>query len=217
MKFDSSLLRASLGALVILALSVRARAADVPGTGQPRWAPLFNGRDLTGWQTLPGGQWLVLDGEIIGLSTKTDNRHGLLITEREYGDFRVRLKFKAITGNSGLYFRVQKTTTIAAVKGLQAEITSAGVEDGGLYETHGRNWVAKSDPAVVARIWKRADWNEMEVHAIGGDVTVILNGTKTVELRNDPGLRKGYIALQLHGRQDMDVRYKEIEIAVVGP
>ena len=41
---------------------------------------------------------------------------------------------------------------------------------------------------------------------------VQVNGKTTAEIRNDPGRRKGQIALQLHGGQDMDVAFKDIEI-----
>ena len=34
------------------------------------WTPLFNGKDLTGWHTMPGGKWEVVDGAITGISEK---------------------------------------------------------------------------------------------------------------------------------------------------
>ena len=52
----------------------------------------------------------------------------------------------------------------------------------------------------------------MTVVAVGGTLKVALNGVVMTELENDPGLAQGHIALQLHGSQDMDVYYKNIEI-----
>ena len=30
------------------------------------WRPMFNGKDLTGWHPVPGGEWKVVDGTILG-------------------------------------------------------------------------------------------------------------------------------------------------------
>jgi hypothetical protein len=43
-------------------------------------------------------------------------------------------------------------------------------------------------------------------------VTVYLNGYKTAEIKNDPGRTEGYIGLQLHGRMEMNVLFKDILI-----
>ena len=52
----------------------------------------------------------------------------------------------------------------------------------------------------------------MSVTAVGRNVTVRLNGTITAELKNDKGRVKGHFAMQLHGGQDMNVMFKDIEI-----
>ena len=72
------------------------------------WKKLFDGKSLAGWHQLPGGQWEVRDGVIIGTSDQSEARHGMLMSDERYGDFVVRLKFKAVKGNSGLYFRTDK-------------------------------------------------------------------------------------------------------------
>jgi hypothetical protein len=99
-----------------------------------------------------------------------------------------------------------------AVKGFQAEITPRGRGIGGLYETLGRAWVVRADGDTVADVFKEEDWNTMEVRAVGGDITVRLNGAKVAELTDDPGLPAGHIALQLHGNGHMDVRFRRIEM-----
>ncbi|NDK15989.1 MAG: DUF1080 domain-containing protein, partial [Armatimonadetes bacterium] len=55
-------------------------------------------------------------------------------------------------------------------------------------------------------------WNELIVEAKGRNVIVHLNGEKTAELKDDPGRLEGYFALQLHGGQDMEVRFKDLEL-----
>jgi len=84
----------------------------------------------------------------------------------------------------------------------------------GPYETGGRAWVAQPDPELIKKIYKPGQWNQMTVTAEGRHVVVRLNGTQTVELTDDPGRLEGHLALQLHGGQDMEVMFKEIELRV---
>lgn len=174
--------------------------------------PLFDGNTLDGWQALPGGNWKVKDGTIVGFQDKTEARHGILLSKKVYTDFIVKLKYKALKGNSGLYLRAEKIDHAVSVKGFQAEIDSNGGDVGGLYETLGRGWVSRVSPDKVKTFYKKHDWNEMVVKAIGKNTTVYVNGVKTAELKNDQGLTKGHFGLQLHGGQDMHVEYKDIEI-----
>ena len=175
------------------------------------WRPLFNHEDLEGWEMMPGGEWRVEDGILVGTSPASEERHGILVTDEEYDDFKLRVVYKANRGNSGLYFRVEKVGEPYNVAGFQAEIDPEK-DAGGLYETSGRAWVVQPDPADVERWYKPNDWNEMVVVAKGKDVAVYVNGEKTAELQDDPGRRKGYIGVQLHGEQEMDIRFRDIEI-----
>ena len=95
--------------------------------------------------------------------------------------------------------------------GFQAEI-DATKDVGGLYETNGRSWVSLPTPAQVATWFKPGEWNEMTVSARGGHIVVQINGKKSAELRDDPGRREGKFALQVHGAQDCDVWFKDLEI-----
>lgn len=178
---------------------------------EPAFTPLFDGKTLDGWHALPGGTWQVQDGAILGASDQSEKRHGLLLTDKTYGDFTVRLKFKVVKGNSGFYFRSEKVDTAVGVHGFQAEVANDPTV-GGLYETGGRAWVVKPDPALTKQIYKPGDWNQLTVAAHGRNVVVHLNGTKTAELTDDPGRLEGHLALQLHGGQDMEVMFKDIEI-----
>ena len=177
------------------------------------WSPLFDGKTFKGWHTLPGGKWKVEKGKIVGTSVKSDPRHGLLVTDNIYKNFELRIKYFAVKGNSGLYFRVKEVGGPYGVEGLQAEIDPLQGA-GGLYETGGRGWVVEPDPADVKKWYKPNEWNTMMVSAKGQSVVVHLNGYKTAEVHNDPGRTEGHIALQLHGGQDMLVSFKDIEIKI---
>ncbi len=184
-------------------------------SAEPPWKPLFNGKDLTGWQPVPGGKWEVVKGTIVGTSPKSEPRHGLLMTDARYKNFKVRARFKVTSGDSGFYFRTEKTKTRVSVKGFQAEVDNSP-EVGGLYETSLRAWVKKPDPKVIAKIVKKGAWTDLLVTAIGDDITVSLNGVLVTELLGDKKcLKEGHIALQLHGGQDMHVEFKDLAIIVL--
>ncbi|MDG2487443.1 MAG: DUF1080 domain-containing protein [Roseibacillus sp.] len=184
----------------------------ITATAEPPWKDLFNGRNLDGWHPVPGGKWEVLNGTILGTSPRSEPRHGLLMTDKRFKNFRVRAKFKVTSGDSGFYFRVEKTKTHVSVRGFQAEVDNSK-EVGGLYETSMRAWVRKPDPKVISKLVKPGTWTDLLVTAIGDNITVSLNGAKVTELLNDAKcLKEGHIALQLHGGQDMRVQFKDLAI-----
>ena len=175
------------------------------------WQPLFDGKTLKGWHTLPGGRWEVKKGILTGTSDAENKNHGLLITDKTFRDFTVSITYKAIKGNSGLYFRCDEVGGEVGVNGFQAEIDPYK-DAGGLYETGGRNWVIQPTADAVKKWFKPGKWNTMQVTARGRDITVYVNGIKSAALTNDPGRLEGHFALQLHGSMDMEVLFKNIKI-----
>ena len=133
-----------------------------------------------------------------------------MVTDKVFKDFTVRLKYKAVTGNSGLYFRIEEKG-FSGVSGFQAEIDPQ-MDAGGLYETNGRSWVSQPKPADVKKWYRPNEWNTMTVSAHGRRIAVDVNGFRTAELVDDPGRLEGKLALQVHGGQEGDVWFKDIEI-----
>ena len=173
---------------------------------------LFDGKSLSGWSPAPGGSWEVVDGAILGKSAKAEKRHGILLSDKSYGDFVVRAKFKVTQGDSGFYFRSERVPSKVSVNGFQVEVDSSQ-ETGGLYETGGRAWVNKPTPEdIPKKKYVPGEWTDLEVHAVGKNVTVKINGVVTSELKNDQGRTEGIFGLQLHGNMDMHVEYKDIRI-----
>ena len=78
---------------------------------QARCQPVFNGKDLSGWVPVAGGEWTVEDGVLVGKngqdwSTDPEKTGSWLRTERAYGDFRLELQYSINAGgNSGVFFR----------------------------------------------------------------------------------------------------------------
>ncbi len=175
------------------------------------WKPLWDGKTLSGWHEIGTGKWLIQDGAIHGVHARNERDYGHLVTDRNYTNFIVRLKYKSNQGNSGLYFRtVEKGSS--GVTGFQAEI-DPDKDTGGLYETNGRSWVVKPKARDVKGWYKPGEWNEITVEADGSRVVVHVNGIKTADLPKDTqGRSFGKLALQLHGGQDVDVWFKDLQI-----
>ena len=71
---------------------------------------LFNGQDLTGWQTVDGKPiqdgWEVVDGEIHLRSDR--GRAGNIVTTRQFCNFDLQFEWKITAGtNSGVKYRVR--------------------------------------------------------------------------------------------------------------
>jgi hypothetical protein len=190
-------------------MSPISNSSEVKANQVEKWQSLFNHKNLHGWHALPGGEWKVENGIIVGTSRADEPLHGILVSNKIYSDFKLKVTYKAIKGNSGVYFRVEKVNDPVHVYGFQVEIDPER-DAGGLYETGNRGWVAQPTPKDVKKWYKPNEWNEMVIIAKGKDVVVYINGYKTAELNNDPGRTKGYIGLQLHGNAEMNVMFKDI-------
>lgn len=190
---------------------VRWRNIRLKDLGRHVWKPLFDGKTLSGWTAHGGGEWKVVDGVIRGFNREDQKEHGHLFLDQPVKDFTARMKYRAVSGNSGFYFRTEKKEGAVGIQGFQAEI-DATKDAGGLYETRGRAWVSKPTEAQVKKYFKPGEWNEMTVSAHGRRIVVHVNGQKSAELRDDPGRLEGLIALQLHGGQDMEVLFRDLEI-----
>ena len=191
---------------------VLAGGAMLVCAGAGEWKPLWDGKTLSGWHIIGKGKWEIVDGTIHGTHSKEEKEFGHLVTDAVYRDFTVRLKFKSLQGNSGFYFRIEEKGA-SGVSGFQAEIDPAN-DVGGLYETNGRAWVEKPTAEAVKKWFKPNEWNEMTVSARGGHIRVTVNGIRSAELTNDPGRTEGRLALQVHGGQDCDVWFKDLEVQV---
>jgi hypothetical protein len=192
-----------LALVIVTQLSLRAAE---------NWQPLWDGKTLEGWHVIGRGEWKIEGGAIHGTHPASEEEYGHLVTDRSFTDFTIRLKFKALKGNSGLYFRIEEKG-FSGVTGFQAEI-DATKDVGGLYETNGRAWVSQPTPEQVATWYKPGEWNDMTVSARGGHIQVYVNGKKSAELMDDPGRKEGRFALQVHGKENVDVWFKDLEIQI---
>jgi hypothetical protein len=202
---------------IVVRCATVAALTSLASAGDDKSTALFDGKTLEGWSPLPGGTWSVEDGAIVGRSPASEKRHGILLSDGQYADFRVRAKFRVHKGDSGFYFRCEPVAGGVSVHGFQVEVDDSQ-ETGGLYETGGRGWVVKPKPEEIPKKkYRPGEWSDLELTARGGDVVVKINGVETARLTGDRGRTKGHIGLQLHGSMEMHVEFKDISISALSP
>ena len=175
--------------------------------------PIFNGKDLSGWVVMHGGEWTVEDGVLVGRngkdwSTNAEKSGSWLRTEKEYGDFALELEYAINSGgNSGVFIRAALEKN-PAFTGYELQILA----------DHGRPATKHSTGAlydVVAATQNMSkpggEWNHLKITAKGPHVTVILNGEKIIDYQTDRGTR-GYIGLQNHDDHAV-VKFRNIRLS----
>ncbi len=173
--------------------------------------PIFNGKNLNGWDGDPR-LWKVEKGILVG-STDGNKIAGntFLISEKEYGDFELRLQIKLRNHNTGVQFRSEKIMPGWVVKGLQAD-AAEGNWWGSIYDEKGKRgvivngWKGKGEKVVKAN-----DWNDVTIYCKGDEIRVTLNGTVTAELKDSAKL-SGILGLQLHAGPDMRVEFRDVRL-----
>ncbi len=180
---------------------------------EDKFTPLFNGKDLDGWQGDPE-LWSVVDGVIVGSTEKKELKHNsFLATKKTYKNFVLKLKFKLRNGNSGIQYRSKQHDDFV-VTGYQADIADNAFL-GILYEEGGRGILVNVDGGEVAKHFNKDNWNEYVITADGPHLTQVLNGFTTVDYtEKDPskGATEGIIALQLHVGPKMQIEFKDVEL-----
>ena len=191
---------------------IRWKNITIVDDGPSHWRPAFDGSTLHGWTPDGGGKWAVEGGEVRGTSASPETRHGHLFSDATYGDFALTLKFQAVRGNAGVYFRAGQGGK-SGVSGVQVDIDPTK-DTGGLYEIDGRGWLVRPSVEEFKKFYnaKPDAWNELSVIALGDRVVVQVNGKQTADLRDEKIARAGKIALQVHAGQDVDVRFKDNKV-----
>jgi hypothetical protein len=187
-------------------------------SAQDDLAPLFNGKDLSGWEAVsgPADVWEWKDGKVVCKGGKG----GWLCTKEQYGDFEIEVEYNCPKdGNSGVFIRAPREGHTSKL-GMEIQILDDDAEihknikpfqhTASIYGV-----VAPSKPAQK----KAGEWNTMRIRCKGDQVTITLNGEKVVDadmsayedLKGRP--RKGYIGLQNHGSglEFRNVRLKKLD------
>lgn len=201
--------------------------------------PLFNGKNLDGWEVIGDGQWTVMaDGTLLGqrignlrkvflpggpLTTPQEfngwiNAQSWLYTKRnDFGEFDLHLEYwTKTTGNSGVSIRDISRARWAVT--VPPDYTHTPSKIG--YEIQINNRFP--DPHPSGSIYgfvdapkdaqREDDWNVMEISSRNDKITVTLNGRVVAEHSGDPKRSKaGPIGLQLHDQFSI-IMFRNIRI-----
>jgi hypothetical protein len=247
---------ATLGFIVLSSsiawtLAVQAEIPKPEKFDETGFVSIFDGKSLNGWKVsaktghsrtsknTSGGKWEAKDGAMLG-SQDVPGNGGIIITEKEYGDFEVALEMNNDFGpDSGLFLRSTDTgKCYQAMIDYHAKGNLMGIYGEGLPggKPNVRNFTFKDAvtdivideykpfPCPVTaeewpKFWKHGEWNEVRARIEGNPpkITTWVKGVKFMELtdtekRHDD---KGGIALQVHGGGDYTnqfVRYRNIRV-----
>ncbi len=200
--------KAAVASLAIAAGLTILCGAGLAAEDEAYWKPLFNGENLDGWEKTGNASWKVEDGCLVGRQGPNDAA-GDLLTEKNYSDFELRVKFKMQwPGNSGVWFRYQSPK-----KAYQADILeykNPVCYTGTLY-CPGKMFLAMNeDPDLV----NREGWNTIYVRCEGEHTIIKLNDKKVADV-HDATTDHGRIGFQVHaGEQfkDMAITVSEIKV-----
>ena len=211
-------------AALVLAAAAMTGMTRGGASADGEWTRLWNGRDLSGWQQVGPGRFVVENGML-----RTEGGMGLLwYTPRKIGDAVLRIVFKQEKpeSNSGVFIRIPEAPTEPwkpVHTGYEVQIYAQGDDRhtmGVLYSFT----EAKARPVVPG------EWNTMDITLDGPRTLVHLNGTLVTDYtegqpvadgsKGDParGSRPlaGYFGLQNHGKKDV-VWFREIAVRELRP
>lgn len=219
-----------------LTLAVLAVAALAAGQ---QMKPLFNGKNLEGWEVIGDGQWTVTkDGALVGQRTAdlravlapgakfqtpreftgwVNAQSWLYTTRNDFSDFDLSLEFFTKShGNSGVSIRDTSRAKWGVI--VPPDYTKTPSKIG--YEIQINN--RYPDPHPTGSIYgfmdapkdahRDDDWNTMQISSRKDKITVSLNGKVVAEHAGDPARSKtGPIGLQLHDQFSF-VMFRNIRI-----
>jgi hypothetical protein len=189
------------------------------------FVPLFNGKDLDGWEVREKRagdkeKWSVKDGVLVG-SAGT----GWIGTKKMYGDFILKVEWRIFAdGNSGVFLRVPDVVSKQSPSYLGVEVQILDDNSpkykgklkpfqycGGLYHFQGPS---KSMFKGVEK------WNAYEISCKEDRIAVVFNGEKVIDVEGSKDAvlakrpRRGFIGLQNH---NSGVEFRKIVIKSLEP
>lgn len=184
--------------------------------------PLFNGKNLDGWQHVGPGSFVIENGML-----KTQGGMGLLWYSRQKiarAKLRVVFRLTGKESDSGLFIRIPEKPTepwMPVNRGYEVEI-------GDWPDDYSCTGVLYTFTRAFARpIHPLGEWNTLEITLDGPHIVVFLNGVKVTDYREGdlvppkpggsidpdrgPRMEVGYIGLQNHPGDP--VYFKEVSMS----
>lgn len=205
--------RRALSALtLVFALTVSLASADRAAAAEPKFAPLFNGKDFANFKPDDEAKnfWRVENGALVGENDAALKGH-YLWTEKEYGDFVIEfdVRWKSTTArgiDTGLEMRKPKIQLqIGVSSSLKVDMTGSFYT--GKYPEEGQ---AKT---VKQLLKPEGEWNTFRIQAKGNTFICWINGQKASEYTDAKFSGAAPLGLQIHNGVAMKCEYRNIRIA----
>jgi hypothetical protein len=181
------------------------------------WKPLFNGRDLAGWEIDGPGDGFRAAGGVLSVAK---GEGGVLKTAEDYENFDLKLDFRLEpAANSGLFLRAARSGENPAFSGCEIQL----LDDWG-YEALTQTKLkpaqmtgsiyGSAPPRVKGMLWPDGRWNSMRIRYAGSQLQASLNGV-TIQDADVNGLqvpekekkfaeraKTGFIGIQRHAPKE---------------
>lgn len=202
-----------------------------PAFAQDGFKPLFNGKDLTGWDGNPE-LWSVEDGCITGKTSGPKQlayNQFLIWRGGVVKNFELRAKVKQKGNNTGIQYRSQERPQAGkwSIGGYQCDIHPARPNNAMVYEEGGRGIIVQNGQGVVidpeGKRWlasehdrvevEIADWHEYTIIAQGNHLIHKIDGKVAVDLLDFELAKRsleGLVAFQIHRGPAMVVQIKDV-------
>ena len=170
--------------------------------------PLFNGKDLSGWQpdNPSASHWKADNGELVN-----EKKGANIRTTRNFDDLKLHIEYNCPqNGNSGVYLRGRYE--------IQVEYEPADKND--KYHSMGSIYGFLSPSMEVPP--RPGQWESYDVTLVGRTVTVVRDGVKIIDNQEIPGITGGAIdshegepgPLNIQGDHTGGMKYRNITISV---
>src|SRR5262249_13944199 len=167
-----------VAALPLLAAFVVSPARSEEPKPPEGFTSLFNGKDLTGWK--PTGKAEVWGAEK-GVIYVDKGGGGWLLTEKEFGDFELRVEYKMSKGaNSGVALRTPDKGDPAYV-GMEIQLIDDEGWPGKLADYQHTGSIYDVVPASKLNNKPIGEWNSIRIVCVGSKVTVGVNAQSVVD------------------------------------
>ena len=176
---------------------------------EPKLKPIFNGKDLTGWNAPEGnekvGWYKAVDG-VLKIRSGPKKKGSILWSKKKYRNFVMEFDFRFGEGvvDSGVHVRNQEQIQIGISGSLKRDMTCSPYIPGKGYPVEARN---------IAKLLKQKDWNTMRIQAIGKEYTAWLQGEKVMTYKSGSAIEEGPVGIQLHGNRNMSIDYRNLKLA----
>jgi len=196
-----------------LALLLSLSSVIVSPADDPKFVPLFNGKDLTGFKADDSKEfWRVEDGVLIG-ENNAAKKGNYLRTEKEYKDFTiefdVRWKSETERGiDTGIEMRKPAIQLQLGVSG------SLKVDMSGSFYVGKKGYPEVGQAKEAKTLMKpQGEWNTFRIQAKGDTFTCWINGQKASEYTDATFSGAAPLALQIHPGVEMKCEYRDVKIA----